>query len=183
MKYTSYLLAGGLLCLAAATGISVNNIRALENRVAVLENSLKDNSSHSDNEKEEKRELLKQTDFYKSHLIDKDTPSEKIFSANETKYILIVQDSCTHCMDIEALLYDTPNLLLDNLYIYDASQDGTIRWDEEEKELAAYYEELPEEFTLRGTPTLIRVTPDNENLEVIMGSSNIEEILREEVNA
>ena len=164
-----------VLGMFSVTCINTYELRMLENRLETLESS----TLVKPDDKQEAREKFQQSEYYKNHLMDTRQPKETLLANDSDRYILVTADSCSHCRDLEALLYEDETLQLDNLYIYDDSQAGTLQWDTTGKEVESYYEETVDEFNLRGTPTLIHIAPGKDKLEVVMGTGNIEDVLRE----
>ena len=138
----------------------------------------------STSEKEANAKLLRKSDWFKK--IDS-TKKSKLFEKNKAEYyVVFYKDDCSFCNTIENDIYLSLSKVKESgksIYWCNIENAGdstkaekikkNIQWSDED------VENVPDtvnkdEFTVSGTPTMVKVTKDSNSLSVYIGADEIE---------
>lgn len=138
----------------------------------------------STSEKEANAKLLRKSDWFKK---TKSTKKSELFGKNKDEYyIVFYKIDCSFCNTVENDLYLSLNTVKESgksVYWCDVENAGdstkaekikkSIQWSDED------VENVPDsvskdEFTVSGTPTMVKVTKNSDTLSVYIGSDEIE---------
>lgn len=188
-KHSQLYIAGGILVLA----FTASNI-ALGYQVSQQRAQIQELAQHTQYDLENHKAILSDEDimsyasqftsgmYYMAHSLSTDSTIDQLFSVeDEPYYILFVQDSCSHCRDLEAnLSLVNESELPDNLYFFDMSNrddNSPIQFEEDADLTQATYTVAKDTFKVRGTPNMIKVDPSQNELDCFLGKKAILEEL------
>lgn len=172
--------------LATFTSSSlVEKIKENENDIQILEERLdkmqlylgyeedEDGTSQLDSSETD----FLETEYVKSNTLEPNITKENLFKLNEkTYYVMFYMDNCQYCIDVENKMQS----YLDRddaapVYFYNAgniSENTDIQWDTSDE---PNYSPTVENFSLIGTPTLLKV--ENGKAKAFVGTDEIIEEL------
>lgn len=138
----------------------------------------------STSEKEANAKLLRKTGWFKKI---KSTKKSELFEKSKKEYyVVFYKDDCSFCNTVESDIYLSLNTVKDfgkSVYWCNVENAGdstktekikkNIQWSDEDTE------NVPDmvskdEFTVSGTPTMVKVTKDSDSLNVYIGADEIE---------
>lgn len=168
-----------MLITAGLAGLSCSlfagtfyRMQGLENRIVLLEAA----QDERDEELQKTRAMaFRASNAFKGAQIDTKLSTDDILTSKKgTKAVIFTKSDCPHCQHLESVLYENQDLLTEQVYFYNTDDlSGSIQKDTTGKEMLAYYEENKDEFTLRGSPTMVVMREGSDQLQCYMGAVNI----------
>ena len=119
---------------------------------------------------------FKDTDYYKNHLLPYDFTKEEAFTLKHKEYyILFIMNDCGYCEDLfQKFVNNEINYNTKDIYFYDigeASSPEGFHWGDKEYDVT--FTDTQKDVEIIGTPTMLKVTRDSNNVDGFIGGDAI----------
>lgn len=141
---------------------------------------------------ETRAEQLRNTDWFKKNITKSNLKSDVFGYKDKSYYVMFYKDDCGYCNQIESSIYKDMRRFeksKTSLYWCNVETAGDVKkksdikkkilWTDDKTD-DSKYSISKDKFVISGTPTLVKISKGNKNLEVFVGADEIKKELNVE---